>query len=111
MKKKAPDLAPMHPTALQHLPPEDVEVEIWRADALEVRHGLTSELDKRWSYVQSKGNPRWLWHAIDHPTGKILASGFGQRHDDVFVKLQTLLEPFGLTRSCTDGLGGVRAAS
>jgi hypothetical protein len=45
---------------LQHLPPEHVEVEIWRADALEVRRGLSSELDEMWSYVYSKANPRWF---------------------------------------------------
>jgi hypothetical protein len=54
---------------LQHLHPEHVEVEIGRADALEVHHGLSSELDEMWSYVHSKANPRWLWHAIDHSTG------------------------------------------
>jgi hypothetical protein len=31
---------------LQHLHPEHVEVEIWRADALEVHCGLSSELDE-----------------------------------------------------------------
>jgi hypothetical protein len=44
---------------LQHLHPEHVEVELWRADALEVRHGLSSALDEMWSYVYSKANPRW----------------------------------------------------
>jgi len=45
---------------LQHFQPEQIEVEIWRADALEVRRGLSSELDEMWSYVRSKANPRWL---------------------------------------------------
>jgi hypothetical protein len=53
--------------------PEQVEVEIWRADELEVRRGLSSELDEMWSFVQAKAHPRWLWHAIDHHTGKGLA--------------------------------------
>jgi insertion element IS1 protein InsB len=92
-------------TVLQHLHPEHVEVEIWRADALEVRRGLTSKLDEMWSYVQSKAHPRWLWHAIDHHTGTVLAYVFGRRQDDVFLKLQTLLEPFGITRYFTDGWG------
>src|SRR5215813_9119904 len=47
---------------LLHLHPEHVEVEIWRADELEVRRGLSSELDEMWSYVRSKAHPRWLWH-------------------------------------------------
>jgi hypothetical protein len=47
--------------------PEQIEVEIWRADELEVRRGLSSELDEMWSYVAKKTNPRWLWHAIGAP--------------------------------------------
>jgi len=90
---------------LAFLHPEQVEVEIWRSDELEVRRGLSSELDELWSYVRRKSNPRWLWHAIDHHTGKVLAYVFGWRKDDVFVKLQKLLEPFGITKFYTDGWG------
>jgi insertion element IS1 protein InsB len=64
-----------------------VEVEIWRADELEVRRGLSSELDEMWSFVQAKAHPRWLWHAIDHHSGKVLAYVFGRRKDAVFLKL------------------------
>ena len=90
---------------LQHLNPEQVEVEIWRADALEVHRGLSSELDEMWSDVHSKANPRRLWHAIDHRTGKVLAYVFGRRQDTVFLELKALLEPFGITRYFTDGWG------
>ncbi len=95
----------MNQAVLKHLPPEHVEVEIWRADALEVRRGLSSELDEMWSYVRSKANPRWLWHAIDHHTGTVLAYVFGRRQDTVFLELKALLAPFGITRYCTDGWG------
>ena len=95
----------MNQAVLKHLHPECVEVEIWRADELEVRRGLSSELDEMWSYVRSKANPRWLWHAIDHHTGQVLAYVFGRRQDTVFLELKTLLEPFGITRYCTDGWG------
>ena len=30
-----------------------------------------------WSYVRNKENQRWLWHAIDHATGEVLAYVFG----------------------------------
>jgi len=90
---------------LQHLNPAYVEVEIWRADELEVRQGLSSELDEMWSYVRSKANPRWVWHAIDHHTGQVLAYVFGRRQDTVFLELQALLAPFGITRYFTDGWG------
>ena len=32
-----------------------------------------------WSYVWNKENPRWLWHAIDHTTGEVLAYILGDR--------------------------------
>jgi insertion element IS1 protein InsB len=73
------------------LNPEQIEVEIWRADELEVHRGLSSELDEMWSFVARKTNPRWLWHAIDHHTGKVLAYVFGRRKDTIFVKLKALL--------------------
>ena len=73
LKKKEPEVAQVNQAVLQHLHPTQVAVELWRADALEVRRGLSSELDERWSYVRSKAHPRWLWHAIDHHTGTVLA--------------------------------------
>jgi hypothetical protein len=41
-------------------------------EELEVRRGLSCELDEMWPYVARKSNPRWLC-AIDHYTGKVLA--------------------------------------
>ena len=90
---------------LAFLHPAQVEVEIWRADELEGRWGLSSELDEMWSFVARKTNPRWLWHAIDHHTGKVLAYVFGRRKDNVFLKLQKLLEPFGIMKYYTDCWG------
>ena len=90
---------------MQVLPPAQVEVEVCRSEELDQRRGLTSELDEMWSYVAKKSPPRWLWHAIDHHSGKVLASVFGRRKDQVFLQLQALLEPFGITRYDTDGWG------
>jgi insertion element IS1 protein InsB len=87
------------------LNPRQIEVEIWREDDLARHRGLSSELDEMWSYVRRKSNPRWLWHAIDHHTGKVLADVFGRRKDTVFLKLKALLEPFGIRRYYTDGWG------
>jgi len=64
------------------LNPEQIEVELWCADELEVRRGLSSELDEM-----------------------MLAYVFGRRKDIVFLKLKALLEPFGITRYYTDGWG------
>jgi insertion element IS1 protein InsB len=90
---------------LRLLNPEQVEVEICRADELDQRRGLSSELDEMWSFVARKSNPRWLWHAIDHHTGAVLAYVFGRRQDEVFLRLKALLEPFGIMRYYTDGWG------
>jgi insertion element IS1 protein InsB len=95
----------VHHEVLAFVHPEQVEVEIWRADELEVRRGLSSERDAMWRFVPAKAHPRWLWHAIDHHTGQVLASVFGRRQDAVFLKLHQLLEPFGMTKFSTDGWG------
>ena len=58
-----------------------------------------------WSYVGKKAEPRWLWHAIDHHRGTVLAYVFGRRKDEVFLELKELLAPFGITRFYTDGGG------
>lgn len=64
-----------------------------------------SELDEMWSFVGKKANPRWLWHAIDRVSGKVLAYVFGTRKDEVFVQLKALLSPFGISRFYTDDWG------
>jgi insertion element IS1 protein InsB len=81
--------------ALLH--PEEVTVVIRLAEEAEV--------DEMWSFVGKKREPRWLWHAIDHRSGKVLAYVFGRRQDEVFLKLKALLEPFGITRYYTDYWG------
>ncbi len=64
-----------------------------------------AEVDELWSYVGHKKEQRWLWHAIDHQSGAVLAYVFGRRKDAVFLQLKALLEPFGITRYFTDSLG------
>ena len=49
----------MNHAVLQSVHPEQVEVEIGRAEELEQRRGLTAELDEMWSFVGKKANPRW----------------------------------------------------
>lgn len=63
------------------------------------------EIDEQWSYVGNKANQRWLWYAIDHHSGKLLAYVLGDRKDNVFKSLKSLLEPFGITRFYTDYFG------
>jgi insertion element IS1 protein InsB len=61
------------------------------------------EMDEMWSYVQNKGNQCWLWHAIDHETGDILAYTFGTQEDKVLEELLELLEEYSIDKFYTDG--------
>jgi insertion element IS1 protein InsB len=63
------------------------------------------ELDEMWSVVNRKSNQRWLWHAVDHASGKVLAYVFGARKDNVFNQLKALLTPFGINHFYTDDWG------
>jgi len=63
-------------------------------------------MDEMWSFVGNKKNQRWLWHAIDHATGQVLAYVLAPHTDAALESLMTLLRPFGITRFYTDGWGG-----
>ena len=95
----------MNQKLLKWLNPEQIEVDIIRVEESLGTGIEESELDEMWSYVGKKTNPRWLWHAIDHRSGKVLAYVFGRRKDKVFLQLKKLLLPFGIKRYCTDGWG------
>ena len=97
IKKKEPCLEFVNQSLLSNLSTDEITVDIHKVE--------DAELDEMWSYVGSKENQRWLWHAIDHATGKVLAYVFGSRKDVVFLKLKELLEPFGITRFYTDDWG------
>lgn len=53
---------------------------------------------------------RWLWHAMDHASGEVLAYVLGERKDEVFKKLQALLKPFGIQHYYTDDWGSYERA-
>src|SRR5260364_294241 len=44
-----------------------------------IKQVASVEIDEMWSFVKNKGHQRWLWHAIDHETGHVLAYVFGDR--------------------------------
>ena len=58
-----------------------------------------------WSFVGAKTRAQWLWHALDPHTGRVLAYVVGTRKEALFLKLQALLAPFGITRYYTDKAG------
>ena len=67
--KKGPALQHTH-SALGRPPcSHDVRVPTRRA----------AELDEMWSLVGATERARWLWHAVDHHTGRVLAYVIGSR--------------------------------
>ena len=66
---------------------------------------MEAEADEMWSFVESKAQQRWLWHAIDHQTGEVLAYVLASHKDEAFLQLKSLLEPFGIMQFYTDGWG------
>jgi insertion element IS1 protein InsB len=97
LRKKEATLESGNTALLRTVDPDEMLVDIQQAGE--------AEMDEMWSFVGNKGNPRWLWHAIDHHSGAVLAYVFGRRKDEVFLQLKALLEPFGLTRYYTDHWG------
>jgi transposase-like protein len=79
LKKKEAVLESVHTALLRTLDPEKVPVDLERAGE--------AEMDEMGSCVGSTGNPRWLWHAIDHDPGAVVASVFGRRPDAVFLEI------------------------
>jgi insertion element IS1 protein InsB len=100
LKKKEPAVKQVNERVLHTLDPPHVDVILRQVEA--------AEMDEMWSFVGSKSQQRWLWHAIDHHTGQILAYVFGTREDKTFLKLKELLAPFGITHYYTDGWGAYR---
>ena len=66
---------------------------------------MAAEMDEMWSFVQSKRQQRWLWHAIDHHNGEVLADVLAPHEDTALSRLLELLEPFGIQKFYTDNWG------
>jgi insertion element IS1 protein InsB len=73
--------------------------------AVVIRKVREAELDEMWSFVGRKKQPRWLWEALDHRTGRVVAYVFGHREDQALLELKALLAPLGIRRFYTDGWG------
>jgi insertion element IS1 protein InsB len=98
-------LSAVNEAILEEIDLQQVSVDIVPVKLVDDTSSLEGELDEMWSFVQKKENQRWLWHAIDHETGKVLAYVLGNHTDNMFLKLKALLEPFGISKFYTDGWG------
>ena len=61
------------------------------------------EMDEMWSFYHDKEHPIWLWWAIDHNTGEVVAYWFGTREHKNLDKLIELLAPLEIGKIYTDG--------
>jgi insertion element IS1 protein InsB len=61
------------------------------------------EMDEMWSFYQDKKHQIWLWWAIDHDTGEVLAYWFGRRGHKNLDTLLELLRPLKIGKVYTDG--------
>ena len=49
------------------------------------------EMDEMWGRVYCKKSPGWLWHAINHDSGEVVAFVIGSREQEMLWELLELL--------------------
>ena len=69
---------------------------------------ISAEADEQWSFVDNKGEQRWLWYLIERTYGKVLAFAFGRRTDEVCQKMAGLLPPGLVDVLHTDNWGAYK---
>jgi insertion element IS1 protein InsB len=61
------------------------------------------EMDEMWSFYGDKSHQLWLWWAIDHDSGEVIAYWFGTREHGNLDKLLELLSPLEIGTVYADG--------
>ena len=61
------------------------------------------EMDEMWGFYQDKEHQIWLWWAIDHDTGEVIAFWFGTREHNNLDRLLDLLLPLNIGKVYKDG--------
>ena len=56
-------------------------------------------MDEMWGRVYSKETPCWLWHAINHENGDVIAYVLGSREHDMLQQLLDLINGLNLNIS------------
>ena len=59
-------------------------------------------MDEMWSYVKNKNKQRWLFHAIERDSNKILAYVLGARTKNTLKRLLEKLKDFNISDYYTD---------
>jgi insertion element IS1 protein InsB len=81
-QEKEAALESVNSALLRTVAPDEIVVDI--------RPAGEAEVAEMWSFGDKKENQRWLWHAIDHHTGAVLAYVFGHHKERSFYNS----EPF-----------------
>lgn len=53
-------------------------------------------MDEMWGRVRSKNTSCWLWHAIDHDTGAVVAYVLGTREEEMLWQLWEMLSELNI---------------
>ena len=61
------------------------------------------EMDEMGSFYGDKRHQIWLWWAMDHDTGEVIAYWFGTREHKNLDALKKLLAPLNIGTVYTDG--------
>jgi IS1 family transposase/transposase-like protein len=61
------------------------------------------EMDEMWSFYHDKEHQIWLWWAIDHDSGEVIAYWFGTREHKNLDELKKLLDPLTIGNVYVDG--------
>ena len=77
-------LSAVNQAVLEQIDQQQVKVDVLPVKLIADSPPLEGELDEMWSFVQKKENQRWLWHAIDHTSGKVLAYVLGNAQTTYF---------------------------
>ena len=64
---------------------------------------INIEMDEMWSFYHDKKHQLWLWWAIDHDTGEVIAYWFGTREHKNLDELKNLIRPLNIGNVYTDG--------
>ena len=60
-------------------------------------------MDEMWSFFHDKKHQIWLWWAIDHDTGEVIAYWFGTREHKNLDELKRLISPLNIGNVYIDG--------
>lgn len=71
----------------------------------------SAEMDEMWSFVQSKKQQQWLWHAIDHRSGKVLAYVLAPHEDAALRDSQRIVSSVFSLSFLYGWLGGLLAVT